>query len=310
MTSRVQSDAGARMHALATELFPLCRSITGDGVRATLSEIAGRIPLEVHEVPSGTEVLDWTIPDEWNIRDAHVTAPDGRRVVDFADSNLHVVSYSEPVRETMTLDELRPHLHVHAENADLDPISHLVLRAGLGSLPRPRAARPARGRAVRRRDRQHARGRLAHVRRVLASRRDRERSFCSRPTSATRRSRTTTSRGSRSLTEVAATLAKRPRRLSYRFLFIPGTIGSIAWLARMRRACRMSPAGSSSRVSGIRPADVQAQPPRRFARRPRSRARRLARRGTLVDFVPWGWDERQFKSPGIRSRGRVSDAVA
>ena len=129
IASRIESGAGARMHALATELFPFCRSITGDGVRATLSEIADRIPLEIHKVPSGTEVLDWTIPDEWNIRDAHVTAPNGRRVVDFADSNLHVVSYSEPVNETMTLDELRPHLHVHAENPLGIPIARRTTRA-------------------------------------------------------------------------------------------------------------------------------------------------------------------------------------
>ena len=104
------------MHALAAELFPLCRSITGNGVRATLQEVAQRIPLEIHEVPSGTQVLDWTVPDEWNIRDAYIARSDGTRIVDFRESNLHIVSYSEPVQETLRLDELRPHLHTHAEN--------------------------------------------------------------------------------------------------------------------------------------------------------------------------------------------------
>src|SRR4249920_440387 len=94
--------AGERMEALASRIFPLCRSITGDGVRETLREVAGRIPLEIHEVPSGAEVLDWTVPDEWNIRDAYITTADGARVVDFGESNLHVVSYSEPVREAMS----------------------------------------------------------------------------------------------------------------------------------------------------------------------------------------------------------------
>ena len=93
----------------------------GDGVRETLRQVAERIPLEVTEVPSGTQVLDGTIPDEWNIRDAYVATADGRRVVDFAHSNLHVVSYSEPVRATMTLRELRPHLHVHDDNPDWVP---------------------------------------------------------------------------------------------------------------------------------------------------------------------------------------------
>src|SRR5262245_28701157 len=113
--------AGERMHGLARRLFPLCRSITGDGVRETLREIAGRIPLETVEVPSGTQVLDWTVPDEWNIRDAYIATSDGRRVVDFAESNLHIVSYSEPVRATMALDELRPFLHVHETNPDWTP---------------------------------------------------------------------------------------------------------------------------------------------------------------------------------------------
>ena len=93
------------------ELFPFCRSITGEGVRQTLRAIASRIPLEIHEVPSGTHVLDWTVPDEWNIDDAFIAGPGGERVVDFGASNLHIVSYSEPVRTKLSLDELRPHLH-------------------------------------------------------------------------------------------------------------------------------------------------------------------------------------------------------
>ena len=109
------------MHALATRLFPICRSITGDGVRETLRAVAERIPIELHEVPSGTQVLDWTVPDEWSIRDAYVATTGGDRVVDFRESNLHVVGYSEPVRAEMTLDELRPRLHVHDDEAEWIP---------------------------------------------------------------------------------------------------------------------------------------------------------------------------------------------
>ncbi|MBA2707978.1 MAG: DUF4910 domain-containing protein, partial [Gemmatimonadaceae bacterium] len=104
------------MHALAAELFPICRSITGNGVRATLRELGKRIPLELHEVASGTQVLDWTIPEEWNIEDAYIATSEGRRVVDFRASNLHVVGYSEPMRAKMTLAELRPFLHTHPHN--------------------------------------------------------------------------------------------------------------------------------------------------------------------------------------------------
>jgi aminopeptidase-like protein len=107
--------AADEMYALIRELYPVCRSITGDGVRQTLSLLGKVIPLETHEVPSGTRAFDWTVPKEWNIRDAFVKVPDGRRVVDFNASNLHVMSYSVPVRATMTLAELKPHLHTRPE---------------------------------------------------------------------------------------------------------------------------------------------------------------------------------------------------
>ena len=109
------------MHALVERLYPLCRSITGDGVRATLDVLAESIPLTVHEVPTGTQVLDWTVPKEWNIRDAYVADPAGRRVIDFTQSNLHVVGYSVPVRTRMSLAALREHLHTLPEQPDLVP---------------------------------------------------------------------------------------------------------------------------------------------------------------------------------------------
>ena len=94
------SGSGDSMYALAEALYPICRSITGEGVRATLDRIASELPLEITEVPSGTQVFDWTVPREWNIRDAWIKGPDGEKVVDFADHNLHVVNYSAPVHET------------------------------------------------------------------------------------------------------------------------------------------------------------------------------------------------------------------
>jgi hypothetical protein len=100
----------AELFGLVADMYPICRSLTGDGVRQTLEIIGRVVPLEVHEVPSGTAVLDWTVPDEWNIRDAYIADSTGHRVVDFRAHNLHVVNYSTPVHETMSLDELRPHL--------------------------------------------------------------------------------------------------------------------------------------------------------------------------------------------------------
>src|SRR5690348_12559732 len=88
---------GQRMFDLAAELFPICRSITGNGVRQTLKILGQHIPLSIREVPSGTPVFDWTVPLEWNISDAYIKNERGERVIDFKNSNLHVLNYSVPV---------------------------------------------------------------------------------------------------------------------------------------------------------------------------------------------------------------------
>ncbi len=112
---------GREAFELMERLFPLCRSLTGNGVRGTFDILSEHIPITRTELASGTQVFDWAIPDEWNIHAAHVTAPDGRRVVDFADSSLHVVNYSEPVRATLPLDELRERLFTLPDQPDLIP---------------------------------------------------------------------------------------------------------------------------------------------------------------------------------------------
>ena len=107
---------------LIEDLFPLCRSITGSGVRATLDRIAEEIDLDWSSLASGTQVFDWTVPDEWNIRDAYVTrAGSDERIIDFRRSNLHVVGYSEPIDRVMSLEELRPHLHSLPDRPTLVP---------------------------------------------------------------------------------------------------------------------------------------------------------------------------------------------
>lgn len=107
--------------AYLDRLFPLCRSITGNPNRVTLKILQEIIPLTIHEVPSGTAVYDWTIPDEWNIRDAWIADSTGQRIVDFKVSNLHVVSYSEPVDSIINWEELQPRLHRHPQLADAIP---------------------------------------------------------------------------------------------------------------------------------------------------------------------------------------------
>jgi aminopeptidase-like protein len=296
----VSDGAGERMHELMTELFPLCRSITGDGVRATLREVARRIPLELVEVPSGTDVLDWTVPDEWNIRDAYVAAPDGRRVIDFRASNLHVVSYSEPVHATMSLEELEPHLHTHADRPDWVPYrtsyykrtwGFCLTRATLESLEP--AAYDVRI------DSTLAPGSLTYGECLVQGEVDDEvllTTHICHPSLAN-----DNLSGIALLTELGARLAERTRRFTYRLLFVPGTIGSLSWLARNEE-------GLHRVVGGLVLACVGDEAPLTYKRSRRGsstvdRAAELvlarADGARVVDFDPWGWDERQFNSPGF-----------
>ncbi|UCF17550.1 MAG: DUF2172 domain-containing protein, partial [Phycisphaerales bacterium] len=114
-------EVGSEMYGLMSKLYPICRSITGEGFRQSLRILGEHIPLEVHAVPSGTEVFDWTVPKEWNIRDAYVENSKGERVIDFNKSNLHVVSYSIPVRQKMSLARLCEHVFTLPQHADWIP---------------------------------------------------------------------------------------------------------------------------------------------------------------------------------------------
>ena len=112
---------GEEIYNLIKGLYPICRSITGDGTRKTLDIIKKQIPIEIYEVPTGTKVFDWTIPKEWNIRDAYVKNFKGKKVIDFKKSNLHVLSYSVPVNKKMSFSELKEHLHTLPDYPDWIP---------------------------------------------------------------------------------------------------------------------------------------------------------------------------------------------
>jgi aminopeptidase-like protein len=112
---KLKMTVGEQMYQLVEELYPICRSITGDGVRETLRKLKSRIPLEEYEIPSGFKAFDWEVPKEWNILDAWIKDSSGKKIVDFADSNLHVVSYSMPVHRHLSLPELKEHLYTLAE---------------------------------------------------------------------------------------------------------------------------------------------------------------------------------------------------
>ena len=109
------------MYRFVTDLFPICRSITGNGLRETLARIQKHVPVDIHEVPSGTRVFDWVIPQEWNIRQAWVKDPSGKKIIDFQESNLHVLNYSTPVQAKLQLKELKEHLHSSPEHPDWVP---------------------------------------------------------------------------------------------------------------------------------------------------------------------------------------------
>jgi aminopeptidase-like protein len=121
MMKNDQAGVGGEMYRLMAELFPICRSITGDGVRRTLEIMKNHIPLRVNEIPSGTEVFDWSVPNEWNIRDAFVKNSDGKKIIDFMKNNLHVLNYSIPVRKKVSLAELKQHLFTLPEHPEWIP---------------------------------------------------------------------------------------------------------------------------------------------------------------------------------------------
>src|SRR5215212_6103626 len=219
------------MHTLVERLYPLCRSITGDGVRATLDVLTESIPFTVHEVPTGTQVLDWTVPKEWNIRDAYVADQSGRRVVDFAASNLHVVGYSVPVRTRMTLAELREHLHTLPNQPELVPYrtsyyketwGFCVSQNVLTSLPDGEYEVVI--------DSTLADGSLTYAEHVVPGQVSEEvlvSCHVCHPSLANDNLAAIAV-----AVELAQRLAQTQPYYTYRFLFAPGTIGSIAFLAQ------------------------------------------------------------------------------
>jgi len=289
------------MYALVSELYPICRSITGDGVRDTLRRIGAHVPLEITEVPSGTQVFDWTIPREWNIRDAFIKNSRGQRIVDFKRSNLHVLNYSTPVHARLSLQELRPHLFSLEQHPTWIPyrtsyyaenwgfcISHEQLQSladdeyevcidsslSDGSLTYGEFFQPG-----------------ETTDEVLVSCHVCHPSLCNDNLS-----------GISVSTFLAAEVARLPRRYSYRFLFIPGTIGAITWLARNQpRALRIrhglvltcvgDPGGFHYKRSRQGHAEID--------RVVEHVLRHEDVRHEVLDFSPYGYDERQYCSPGF-----------
>src|SRR6266511_320404 len=219
-----------QMWELVAELYPICRSITGDGVRQTLGLIGRHLDLDVHEVATGTPVLDWTVPREWNLHQAWVKDPSGRKVIDAARSNLHVVGYSTPVDRSMPLAELREHLFTLPQQPDWIPYrtSYYAESWGFCATQRLVDTHPE-GQYQVRVDATLAPGQLTYAEHFLPGQtRDEVLVSCHvcHPSLAN-----DNLSGIAVATWLGRRLGQAPRRYGYRLLFVPGTIGSITWLA-------------------------------------------------------------------------------
>ena len=292
---------GREMHALVERLYPIARSITGDGLRETLAILGECLPLEVRDVPSGTKVFDWEVPREWNIRGASITRVGGERVVDFSRSNLHVVGYSVPVRARMSLEELRPHLHSLPEHPDWIPyrtsyyretwgfcVTHRTLEAlepGLYDVEIDASLGP---------------GSMSYGELLIPGEEEGE------VLVSTHACHPSLCNDNLSGVAVAAFLAgylldRRPR-LSYRFLFLPGTIGAIAWLALNEAGAARIRHGLVLSCLGDPGAFTYKKSRRGDAAVDRAAALVLSRSGKefrVGEFSPYGYDERQYCSPGF-----------
>jgi len=292
---------GWEMHSLITELYPICRSITGEGVRETLKILKKVIPLEITEIPSGTKVFDWTIPKEWNIRDAYIKNSHGKKIVDFKKSNLHVMSYSSPVSKKIPLTELKKHLHTLEEYPEWIPYltsyysenwGFCVCKNDLNNFKSGSYDVVI--------DSSLKNGSLSYGEYYLKGRNKDEvllstylchPSLCNDNLS-----------GVVLITHLAKILKTTKLKYSYRFLFIPETIGAIAWLSQNQQniskikyglvaTCVGDPGISTYKKSrdGANTIDLISQ----LVLEESGDAYRI------VEFFPSGSDERQFCSPGF-----------
>jgi aminopeptidase-like protein len=300
---------GKEMYELVAELYPICRSITGDGLRRTLRRVQEEIPLEMHEVPTGTPVFDWVIPKEWNIRDAYVKNSEGERVIDFQKSNLHVLNYSVPVQRHMSLAELKEHLFTLPDRPDWIPYRTSYYKETWGfCLSHRQFENLLEDNYEVNIDSSLENGHLTYGEcflpgdspdEILITCHSCHPSLCNDNLSGM---------------VVAAALARHlksvPHRYSYRFLFIPGTIGSIAWLSlneeripNIKHGLVLAGVGDSGNFSYKKSRQGNADIDRAAAHA----LYHSGKQHRLLDFSPYGYDERQFCSPGFNLPvGRLS----
>lgn len=294
-------EEGAESYAIVKALYPICRSITGNGVRQSLSLLSDTVPLELIEVPSGTQVFDWTIPKEWNIKDAYIKNERGERVVDFRRNNLHVLNYSIPVHQTMSLAELGPHLFSLPETPDWIPYRTSYYRETWGfCLSHRQLERLEDVQYEVSIDSSLEPGHLSYGQyrvqgasneEVLVSCHVCHPALCNDNLS-----------GVAIAARLARLLGRASLRYSYRFLWIPGTIGSIAWLAQnehllpqIKHGLVLSCVGDPGPFTYKRSRGENAEVDRAVEHTLHHSGHKFK----VLDFTPYGYDERQYCSPGI-----------
>jgi aminopeptidase-like protein len=299
--SRPVRNGGPAMMRLIAELYPICRSITGPGLRQTLAILQRFIPLSIHEVPSGTPVLDWTVPKEWSIRDAHISRLDGTRVVDFAANNLHILQYSQAIDRVVQMEELRQHLHTLPDTPDWIPYRTSYYRETWGFCLSQRQLEsmtdPAYRVVI---DASLTEGSLSYGELVIRGETDDEALIschACHPSLAN-----DNLAGIAVATMLARHVARTRRRLTWRFLFIPGTIGSLTWLARNEALVPRIRHGLVLSCLGDQGAVTYKKSRRGDAAIDRFVEHVLRHSGDphrITQFIPYGYDERQYCSPGF-----------
>jgi aminopeptidase-like protein len=296
-----QHEVGQDIYALITELYPICRSITGDGFRNTMKILLRHIPLQVHEVLSGTKVFDWVVPKEWNIKDAYVRNSRGEKIIDFQKSNLHVMSYSVPINKIVALKELKEHLYTLPDHPDRIPYRTSYYREDWGfCLSHNLFQELEEGKYEVFIDSILQNGSLSYGELYLHGEDEDEiliSCHACHPSLAN---------DNLSGVSMAAFLAKYissvKHRYSYRFLFIPGTIGAITWLAlneekstNIKHGIVLSGVGDGGNIT-------YKKSRRGTAEIDRAAGHILKHSGEsyeVLDFSPYGYDERQYCSPGF-----------
>jgi aminopeptidase-like protein len=295
------TEAGKDMYRLIEELYPICRSITGQGVRETLRHVSRQVPIEIHEVPTGTQAFDWTVPKEWNIRDAYILNGSGERLIDFRLSNLHVLNYSRPFRGRVPLGELREHLFSLPEKPDWIPYRTSYYKENWGFCVSQRQAdalrEPEYEVCI---DADLKDGNLTYGECIIQGKTDQEvllschichPSLCNDNLS-----------GIALTTWLARHMMGKKHRYTYRFLFIPGTIGAIVWLSRneniitkVRHGLVVACVGDSGKPTYKKSRRGDAEIDRVVLHVLKARGSEFSVR----EFNPYGYDERQYCSPGF-----------